>query len=328
MSRSASGVGFDPVLTTAVAGGVVVVAAAAAFAASASAASRVAFSSASLIAAAFSAAAFSSAALIRAAAAFASAASCSAAAFSAAAFSAAAFASAAFLSAAAFVLPAAGGVGACAAAAAATIGSNERRRRAPGLAPPGLTAEPFSISASTPRTCSACSRLMCAFPCASRCAASPCVCICLCHGKTWSAMCSGSAPGPSVWYRCGVYTPRLRPLASSITLCTLRVPPTLCEPTWSAICSVAYWHGIRSIVMLKLMRMFSNASAPSGDGSVEVSRLSTDTCFGAANSAYSWRTSQKIVTTARTEIRPPTLVASVTSFGTLRKKWASRRPML
>ena len=65
----------------------------------------------------------------------------------------------------------------------------------------------------------------------------------------------------------------------------LRADPR-CEPTWSAICSVAYWHGIRSIVMLKLIRMFSNASAcTSGDGSVEGPREAehmADHVFGSA----------------------------------------------
>eukprot|EP00967_Tisochrysis_lutea_P112192 scaffold176971_cov19-Tisochrysis_lutea.AAC.1 len=62
---------------------------------------------------------------------------------------------------------------------------------------------------------------------AARCSAEPCVCICLCHGKTCSAMSPSCAPASSSPYLCGDHMPSDRPSRSILTLCTFLTPSSL-----------------------------------------------------------------------------------------------------
>eukprot|EP00962_Isochrysis_galbana_P036004 scaffold12373_cov97-Isochrysis_galbana.AAC.3 len=145
----------------------------------------------------------------------------------------------------------AGSAGAAAIAKAADSSTNKgarlpgrakRRERLAGACAGGVGLLPpldsRMASLAPPMTFFCCSDMP-AISAAARWSAEPCVCICLCHGKMCSAMSPSARPASPSWYRWGDHMPSDRPSASMRTLCRLRAPSSLCDPSRSATCSVA-----------------------------------------------------------------------------------------
>ena len=192
--------------------------------------------------------------------------------------------------------------------------SSERRRR-PTCAP--VVERFISLWALSTTFRCASDRSFC--DAALRYVLSPWSCCFLCHGKTWSAMLSFGLPS---WYLCGSCIPSELPVRLSRTLCTLRAPPILCEPTWSASWIEAYWQGRCVIEMLKLMRI-AEPGFPGSSGFLQsrldtLSSLSVVVWRGEENSRNCDRTSHRMVSIATIDMTPPEPVTSLTSRGTLR----------